>query len=112
MSMLPPPSPIVAVHEPVPDDRDRKTRKPLFFFDRIKVSLILVAYFTFVVVLKHADVPIMSWEEAVRDELRAKWWVVALLGVEIARQIHYLIAERSARYTASGTTETRGSATG
>src|SRR5262245_5896031 len=99
MSMLPPPpSPIVAVHEPVPDDRERKTRKPLFFFDRIKVSLILIIYFTFVVVLKHADVPIMSWGDAVREELNAKWWVVALLGLEIARQIHYLIAERSARY--------------
>ena len=99
MSMLPPPpSPIVAVHEPDVDPRDRQTRKPLFFFDRIKVSLILISYFTFVVVLKHADVPIMSWGDAIRDQLDAKWWVVALLGIEILRQIHYLIGEHSARY--------------
>ena len=43
------------------DSRDRATRKPLFFYDRIKVSLILVLYFSFAVVLKHADIPIMSW---------------------------------------------------
>ena len=96
MSTLPPP--IVAVHEPVKDSRDRKTRKPLFFFDRIKVTLILVIYFGFAVVLKHADIPIMSWEDAIRDQLDAKWWVIALLGLEILRQIHYLIGERSVRY--------------
>ncbi len=64
MSPLPPP--IVSVHEPVPDRRERMTRKPLFFFDRIKVSIILIAIFAFSVVLKHADIPIMSWGDAVR----------------------------------------------
>ena len=54
--------------------RDRKTRKSLFLFDRIKVTLILVVYFGFAVVLKHADIPIMTWEEALRDQLSAKWW--------------------------------------
>src|SRR3954452_3277637 len=96
MSTLP--APIVAVHEPVQDSRDRKTRKPLFFFDRVKVTVILVVYFAFAVVLKHADIPIMSWEEAIRDQLDAKWWLLVLLGLEILRQIHYLIGERSARY--------------
>jgi cell division protease FtsH len=96
MSTLPPP--IVPVHEPVQDSRDRKTRKPLFFFDRVKVTLILVVYFAFAVVLKHADIPIMSWEEAIRDQLDAKWWLLVLLALEILRQVHYLIGERSARY--------------
>ncbi len=96
MSTLPPP--IVAVHEPVKDSRDRKTRKPLFLFDRVKVTLLLIVYFAFATVLKHADIPIMSWEEAIRDQLDAKWWVLTLLGLEILRQIHYLIGERSARY--------------
>ena len=49
MSTLPPP--IVAVHEPVKDSRDRKTRKPLFLFDRVKVTLILIVYFAFATVL-------------------------------------------------------------
>src|SRR5437763_16259923 len=96
MSLLPPP--IVTVHEPVPDHRDRRTRKPLFFFDRVKVSIILVAFLAFAIILKHSTIPIMSWGEAIRDQLNAKWWVLLLLGIEIARQLHYLIAERSAGY--------------
>ena len=96
MSIMPPP--VVPVHEPVPDARDRKTRKPLFFVDRVKVSVLLIVFFWFSVVLKHADIPIMSWGDAVRDQLDAKWWLVALLGVEILRQIHYLIGEHSAAY--------------
>src|SRR4051794_8677514 len=94
MSTLPPP--IVAVHEPVQDSRDRKTRKPLFFFDRVKVTLILVVYFAFAVVLKHADIPIMSWEEAIRDQLDAEWWLVVLPAVETVRRVHYLIGDRPA----------------
>jgi ATP-dependent Zn protease len=100
MSVALPPLPptIVPVHEPPPDDRRRNTRKPLFFFDRIKVFVILSTIFVFSVVLKHADIPIMSWGDAIRDQLRAKTWLVVLIGLEVLRQIHYLIAEHSARY--------------
>src|SRR3954453_23239107 len=98
MTSWPPPSVAPFVHEPPKDDRERVTRKRIFFFDRIKVSLILLVFLAFSVTLKHADIPIMSWGEAVRDQLRAKWWVVTLLVLEVLRQIHYLISERNARY--------------
>jgi ATP-dependent Zn protease len=92
------PPPIVPVHEPPPDDRERKTRKKMFMFDRVKVVLILGVIFTFSVVLKHSSIPIMSWGDALRDQLDAKAWLVALIGIEVLRQIHYFICEHWSAY--------------
>ncbi|MEY2400061.1 MAG: cell division protease FtsH, partial [Ilumatobacteraceae bacterium] len=44
------------------------------------------------------DFPLMSWGEALRDQLRAKWWVLILAGLEVLRQIHNLISEHSKRW--------------
>ena len=44
------------------------------------------------------DVPLMTWGEALRDQLRAKWWVLILAGLEVIRQIHNIISEHSQRY--------------
>ena len=41
------------------------------------------------------DIPLMSWGEALRDQLHAKWWLLVLADLEIVRQIHNLIAEHS-----------------
>jgi ATP-dependent Zn protease len=96
MSFQPPPA--AAVHEPEKDTRERPTRKPMMMFDRVKVTLILGVIFAFSVVLKHANIPIMSWGEAIRDQVNAKWWLLALIGIEILRQIHYVICEHSGPY--------------
>ena len=40
----------------------------------------------------------MSFWEALQDQLRAKWWLVGLFGLEVLRQLHYLICERVAGY--------------
>ena len=40
----------------------------------------------------------MSWGEALRDQLHAKWWVLLLAGLEVVRQIHNLVAEHSERW--------------
>ncbi len=79
-------------------EEDRTTRKPMGLWDRVKILLWpLGAWFLFVL----ADLgenPILPFSDAVNRQLSAKWWLLALAALEVARQVHYLISERSARY--------------
>ncbi len=93
-----PPQPTGPVHEPEPDDREPKTRRKLLFWDRSKVFVILAVILFFSVAIKKQEIPIMTWGDAWRDQVSAKWWVLALGGVEILRQVHLFVCERSAGY--------------
>lgn len=93
-----PPPEVITVHEAIPDQREPKTRRKLMFFDRVKVFILLGAILAYVVALQHSRVPIMSWGDALRDEVRSKWWIVALACLEVVRQIHNFISERSPKY--------------
>ena len=95
--MTPPlPSPPAhAVHEPAPDDREPKTRRPMVVWDRIKVLVILAAFIVFSAAYLQSRIPVLSFGEALENQLQAKWWVLTLMGLETLRQIHYLISERS-----------------
>lgn len=101
MTYPPPPPPppgviTVQVHEPEPADaREDKVKRKAIMWDRVKVLVILGTLFAMFTASKHSQIPIMSWGEAFQDQLRAKWWMVALAGAEVLRQIHYLISERS-----------------
>src|SRR6266536_960995 len=81
-----------------PRDDDRATRKPLAFWDRIKYLLLLTALYWFFVWADMADNPLLPFNDAVIDEVRAKWWLFVLGGIELVRQVHYLISEHWARY--------------
>src|SRR5262245_15054972 len=81
-----------------PRDDDRQTRKPLALWDRVKYLLLLGALFWFFVWADLADNPLLPFGDAVRDEARDKWWIFLLGGLELARQIHYLISEHWAAY--------------
>ena len=97
MSLLPPP-PIPAVHEPEPDDRTPRTRTKMMLGDRLKVLVLIALFIAMSAAYLHSTIPIMSYGEALQDQLRAKWWLVGLAGIEVLRQIHYLICEHSAAY--------------
>ena len=77
---------------------DRLTRKPLALWDRIKFSLLLILLWFVLVWSAMANDPLVGFSDAMRIELRAGWWVFVLLGLEVLRQIHYLISERSPGY--------------
>ena len=81
-----------------PRDDDRQTRKPLALWDRVKYLLLLAALFWFFVWADLADNPLLPFVDAVRDEISDKWWIFLLGGLELARQVHYLISEHSAAY--------------
>ncbi|HEX9823947.1 MAG TPA: AAA family ATPase [Actinomycetota bacterium] len=80
-------------------DEDRPTRKPLPLWDRVKLILLFLGAWT---VLFWANVaqfdPVISMREAFVQTLRGNWWLLALAGLELVRQTHYLIAEASAAY--------------
>jgi cell division protease FtsH len=95
--MMVAPDQITQIHEPDKDEA-KKPRRKMLFFDRIKLLIVLATYLGFGVTLKHANVPIMGWGEAIRDQLRAKTWVLWIAAVEVLRQMHYLISERSGSY--------------
>ncbi len=98
MSMLLPPLPAGRVHIPPPDDREPKVRPKALLWDRVKVVVILSAFILLSAAYLHSQIPIMSYGEALRDQLRAKWWIEIIIGLEVLRQIHYLISERSPGY--------------
>lgn len=91
------PDQISQIHEP-PQVVEQLPRRKMMFFDRAKVLIILSVILAFGVALKRSSVPIISWGDAIREELRSKWWVLLLMGIELARQAHYLVSEKSGGY--------------
>src|SRR2546426_8728492 len=75
-------------------DEDRPTRKPLDLWDRFKFILLLAGLWGVFLWANLAQFdPQISTREAFNQTLRSYWWLLALDGVELIRQIHYLISE-------------------
>lgn len=77
---------------------ERRTRKKLTLWDRLKFVVLLIGLWFLFVWSDMANIPILPFRDAVRRGVSSKWWLLALLGLEVVRQIHYLISEHSARY--------------
>ncbi len=96
--MIPlPPDHVGIVHEPV-EVTEAKPRRKLLAYDRIKVLLLLSIWVGFGALLKHSSNPIIGWGDSILETLRGKWWVFAIAGFEIVRQIHYVISEKNGKY--------------
>jgi cell division protease FtsH len=72
-------------------------RKPLPLWDRVKFLLLFAVLFAFLTAAA-LDNPLLSVEDALRKTREEKWWLIALAGVELLRQIHFLISEHWAGY--------------
>jgi cell division protease FtsH len=81
-----------------PRDKDRLTRKPLSLWDRIKFLLLLVLVWFILVWSVMANNPLVPFSDALKIEVHTGWWVFVLMGLEVLRQVHFLISEHSARY--------------
>src|SRR5262249_18892356 len=81
-----------------PRESERTKRRPLGWWDRIKFLLLLAGLFFFFVAAEMSDNPLLPFREAFNMTLSSKWWIVALFGLEVLRQIHFLLCERSAGY--------------
>jgi ATP-dependent Zn protease len=76
----------------------RLTRKRLSPWDRIKFLLLLTLAWWVLTWSAMASNPLISFNDAMRIEVRAGAWVFVLAGLELLRQIHFLISERSVGY--------------
>src|SRR6201981_1818426 len=93
-----PPPPPPPPHSGRPRDGDRLTRQPLSLWDRIKFLLLLVLLWFILVWSVMANNPLVPFSDALKIEVRSGWWVFVLIGLEVLRQVHFLISEHSARY--------------
>jgi len=76
-----------------PRDADRPTRRPLALWDRSKFLLLLGLVWLVLVWSEMASNPIIGFADAARDQLAKGRWVLILLGLEVLRQLHFLISE-------------------
>ncbi|HEX3390895.1 MAG TPA: AAA family ATPase, partial [Streptosporangiaceae bacterium] len=79
-------------------DEDRRTRKPLALWDRIKFLLLLTVFWFVLLWSTKSGNPLVTWSDAFRIEVRSGSWVLVLIGLELLRQIHFLISEHWAGY--------------
>jgi cell division protease FtsH len=76
----------------------RPTRKPMALWDRVKFLILLILVWFILVWSLMANVAIEGFSDAAYNEVRTGWWVFVLIGLEVLRQVHFLISERSPAY--------------
>ncbi len=81
-----------------PRDTDRKTRIHLSFYDRVKFLIFFTIVFVVLMWAEMADNPLLNIHDAVIDGFHKRWWLFALFGLEVLRQLHFLAAEIAAPY--------------
>ena len=86
------------VHVERPKDSERATRKPLPLWDRVKFLLLLVLLWLVLVWSDMANNPLIGFADAARQQLRTALWVEVLIGLEVLRQLHFLVAEHWSAY--------------
>jgi cell division protease FtsH len=79
-------------------DHERTTRKKSDLWDRVKLLFLFAVLFSVFFWQEVADNPIRSLNDALLDTFASKTWLLVLAGLEVLRQIHFLIAERWSGY--------------
>lgn len=86
-------------HRPTPAWKQRGTRKPLPWWDRVKFLLLIAALFTVLVWNEYLRIePLGTLDDAATEILNSQFWLVILAGVELVRQLHFVVSERSVWY--------------
>jgi cell division protease FtsH len=81
-----------------PRDDDKPVRPKLAFWDRIKFLVLFAILFFVLVWSAMADNPLLPFVDSVRLQVQSRWWLLALAGVEVLRQLHFLISEHWSAY--------------
>jgi len=79
-------------------DSDRTTRVHLQLFDRLKFFLLFSLVFVVLIWASMSNNPILTFHDALIDQVNARWWLIVLFGIEAIRQIHFGLAETLAPY--------------
>ena len=81
-----------------PKESERRTRRPMILLDRVRFIVLFLVAWIGLVIADIGDNPLLSVGDAMRRGLRSNWWMLVLVALELLRQIHYWISERSATY--------------
>lgn len=92
---LAPPSDPPAAAAPPPR---RPTRPKASLWHRIRLLLLLGVIWLVIVWSAMADNPLLPFGDAVRLHVVESQWLLWLMGLELLRQVHYFVSERSAGY--------------
>ena len=77
---------------------ERLTRKPVAFWDRIRIVLLCGVLFGLFVWHDVSSNPILPLQDGVRRQLDARWWLLVVAALELIRQAHYLLSEVWSRW--------------
>jgi cell division protease FtsH len=81
-----------------PKEADRTTRRPVLFWDRIRIFVFYAALFAALVWTNDTYQHYGNLFNALKYGVHAYWWLVVLMGIEMVRQYHYLFEEHSKAY--------------
>ena len=85
-----------------PDEHPHKapgpTRKKLVLWDRIRLFLLFTVSWLIIVWSAMADNPLLPFVDAARIQVQESQWLLWLAGLELLRQLHFLISERWSGY--------------
>ncbi len=81
-----------------PKESERPTRRPMVLLDRLRFILLFLVAWIVLVVASIGDNPLLSVGDGIRQGLRSNWWMLVLVALEVVRQVHYWISEKSAAY--------------
>ncbi|HEY0816608.1 MAG TPA: AAA family ATPase [Pseudonocardia sp.] len=88
-----PPPPAAVAQQP-----KRETRKKMTLWDRSRLLLLFVFAWFVIVWASMADNPLLPFSDAALIQLGDSQWLLWLAGLELLRQIHFFICERSPGY--------------
>jgi cell division protease FtsH len=81
-----------------PKESERLTRKPAGTWDRLKLIVFFTGSFFFLAWGTVQGAP--TYAEQLHRAVRSYWWLLALVGLELLRQAHYMLAENFPGYYA------------
>ena len=79
-------------------DEERRVRARLSAWDRSKFLILLSALLFFAAWSDASTNPLLTLRDALANQLNHRWWIPALLIIEIFRQLHFLVSERWSGY--------------
>jgi cell division protease FtsH len=79
-------------------DSERPTRKPMVMWDRLKFLALLVLLWLVLVWSDMANNPVIGFVDAARQQVTMAAWVEVLIGLEVLRQLHFLVSEHWSAY--------------
>ena len=94
----PAPEGLTPPDEPPHPKKVEATRKPMSFWARIRLIVLFVLAWFIIVWASVADNPILPFSDAALIQLYDSQWLLWLAGLELVRQVHFFISERSVPY--------------